>query len=242
MPTFDTPRPILVDVELGVGDVRITAGDRNDTTVEVRPSDPAKQSDVDAAAQTRVDYTDGRLVIRAPKGWRRYTIRGGGESVDVRIEVPSGSQIRGDAGIAGLHAAGPIGECEYKTGVGDIQVEQAGPVHLSTGVGDIAAQRVSQHAEIHTGSGSVRTRLCGWHRGGQGCERRHVGRLRSRATSASPPPTARSSSTTRTAVSSRRPPTAMSASATSAAAASLRIQRSAKWRLGFGKVLPPGST
>jgi Putative adhesin len=156
MPTFDTPRPILVDLGLGVGDVRITAGDRHDTTVEIRPSDPAKPSDVAAAEQTRVDYSDGRLVIRAPKGWRRYSIRGGAESIDVQIEVPSGSRIRGDAGIAALHATGSLGECEYKTGVGDIQIEQAGPVHLSTGVGDIAAQRVTQHAEVNTGSGSVR--------------------------------------------------------------------------------------
>jgi hypothetical protein len=156
MPTFDTPRPILVDLELGVGDVRITAGDRSDTTVEIRPTDPGKPSDVDAAEHTRVDYSDGRLVIRAPKSWRRYTIRGGGESIDVQIEVPSGSRIRGDAGIAALHATGPMGECEYKTGVGDIQVEQAGSVHLSAGVGDITAQRVTQHAEINTGSGSVR--------------------------------------------------------------------------------------
>ncbi len=51
MPTFDTPRPILVDLELGVGDVRITAGDRTDTTVEIRPTDPAKPSDVEAAEQ-----------------------------------------------------------------------------------------------------------------------------------------------------------------------------------------------
>lgn len=156
MPTFDTPRPILVDLELGVGDVRITAGDRTDTNVEIRPTDPAKPSDVEAAERTRVEYTDGRLVIRAPKGWRRYTARGGAKSIDVQIEVPSGSRIRGDTGIAGLHANGPMGECEYRTGVGDIQVEQAGPVHLSTGVGDISTQRVSQHAEIHTGSGSVR--------------------------------------------------------------------------------------
>jgi DUF4097 and DUF4098 domain-containing protein YvlB len=156
MPTFETPRPILVDLELGVGDVRITAGDRIDTTVEVRPTDPTRKSDVAAAEQTRVEYSDGRLLIRAPKGWRRYTIRGGGESIDVQVEVPSGSQIRGDAGIAALHVTGPIGECQYKTGVGDIQVEQAGPVHLSTGVGDIAAHRVAQHAEISTGSGSVR--------------------------------------------------------------------------------------
>jgi hypothetical protein len=156
MPTFDTPGPILIDLELGVGDVRISAADRNDTTVEIRPTDPAKKSDVEAAERTRVEYADGRLVIRAPKGWRRYTVRGGGESIDLQIEVPAGSKIRGTAGIAALHATGPIGECEYRTGVGDIQVEQAGPVHLTTGVGEIAAQRVSQHAEISTGSGSVR--------------------------------------------------------------------------------------
>jgi hypothetical protein len=156
MPTFDTPRPILVDLELGVGDVRIAAGDRADTTVEIRPTDPGKPSDVAAAEQTRVEYSDGRLLIRAPKSWRRYTMRGGGESIDVRIEIPSGSRLRGDAGVAGLHVTGPLGECEYKTGVGDIDVEEAGPLHLSAGVGDIAVQRASQHVEITTGSGSVR--------------------------------------------------------------------------------------
>jgi hypothetical protein len=41
MTTFDTPDPIAVDLEVGVGDVRIEASDRVDTTVEVRPSDSA---------------------------------------------------------------------------------------------------------------------------------------------------------------------------------------------------------
>ena len=40
MPTFDTPEPISVTVEFGVGDLRIVASDRTDTMVEVRPSDP----------------------------------------------------------------------------------------------------------------------------------------------------------------------------------------------------------
>lgn len=39
MPNFDTPEPISVTLELGVGNVRITASDRTDTTVDVRPSD-----------------------------------------------------------------------------------------------------------------------------------------------------------------------------------------------------------
>jgi len=55
MPVFDTPEPISVTVELGVGDLRVVAGDRADTVVEVRPSDPAKKGDVTAAEQTRVE-------------------------------------------------------------------------------------------------------------------------------------------------------------------------------------------
>src|SRR5688572_24689198 len=46
MTTFDTPDPITVDLEVGVGDVRIEATDRRDTTVQVRPSDPATPTDV----------------------------------------------------------------------------------------------------------------------------------------------------------------------------------------------------
>ena len=63
MPTFDTPEPISVTLEVGVGDIRIVASDRTDTIVDVRPSDPAKKSDVTAAELTRVEFADGRLIV-----------------------------------------------------------------------------------------------------------------------------------------------------------------------------------
>ena len=68
MPIFETPRPITVDVELGVGDIRIDASERTDTVVEVLPSDPGKPGDVTAAEQTRIDLAGGRLVIRGRAG------------------------------------------------------------------------------------------------------------------------------------------------------------------------------
>jgi hypothetical protein len=47
MPIFTTPEPISVAIELVVGDVRITAGDRAHTVVEVGPSDgPASRTGV----------------------------------------------------------------------------------------------------------------------------------------------------------------------------------------------------
>jgi hypothetical protein len=156
MPTFDTPEAILVTLEIGVGDVRIAASDRTDTTVVVLPTDPGKSSDVAAAEQTRVEFSGGRLLVKAPKSWRHYAPRGGGDSIDVQIELPAGSELRGEAGVAALHCSGRLGECHYNTGVGDIQVEQAGPARLSTGVGDIGLDRASGHAQISTGSGAVR--------------------------------------------------------------------------------------
>ena len=156
MPTFDTPEPISVTVEFGAGDLRIVASDRTDTMVEVRPSDPAKKADVTAAEQTRVEYAGGRLLIKAPKNWRQYSFRGGGQSVDVQVELPAGSQLRGETGVAALRCRGRLGECRYKTGIGDIQLDQAGAVQLRTGVGDITVEWAGGDAELTTGSGSLR--------------------------------------------------------------------------------------
>ena len=155
MPTFDTPEPISVTLEVGVGDIRIVASDRTDTIVDVRPSDPANRSDVTAAEQTRVEYANGRLLVKAPKGWRQWSFRGGGESIDVEIGVPAGSHVGGQAGVAALSCKGRIGECRYKVGVGDIQLDQAGPVQLKSGAGDISVDRAVGDAQITTGSGAV---------------------------------------------------------------------------------------
>src|SRR5262245_17636036 len=116
MPTFNSPEPISVDLELGIGDIRIEASDRTDTTVEVRPSDPAKKADVAAAEQTLVEFANGHLQIKAPSGWRRWMPRKGAESIEVAIGLPDGSRLRAEAGVATLHVRGRLGACRYKVG------------------------------------------------------------------------------------------------------------------------------
>lgn len=153
MPTFETAEPISVDLQLGVGGIRIAASDRTDTVVLVRPTDSEKKGDVTAAEQTLVEYAGGRLVIKAPKGWRQYSWRSGGESVDVEIALPLGSRFDGEAGVAALRSTGRLGECRYKTGVGGIHVDEATQVWLRTGAGDVTVDHVAGRAEITTGSG-----------------------------------------------------------------------------------------
>jgi DUF4097 and DUF4098 domain-containing protein YvlB len=155
MPTFETPEPISVTVELAVGDIRIVASDRTDTVVDVRPSDPAKKGDVAAAEQTRVDFTGSRLLVRGPKGWRQWSFRRGAESIDVQIDVPAGSELQGSAGVASLRCTGRLGECRFQTGLGDIHLDGAGSVELKTGLGDIIVDRAAGRAELTTGSGAL---------------------------------------------------------------------------------------
>ena len=156
METFETPEPISVDVELGVGDIRIDATDRTDTTVDVRPSDPKKKGDVVAAEQTRVNYANGHLTVSGPKGWRQWRPRRGGESIAVSIALPTGSLVRAEAGVATLRSSGRLGEFRGKVGVGDIALDETGSLDLKTGFGDIRIERAAGKADVVTGSGSVR--------------------------------------------------------------------------------------
>jgi Putative adhesin len=157
MPTFDTPGPITATIDVVAGDVRINAGDRSTTSVTVDPTDASNDEDRKAAELTRVEYANGRLLVKAPK-LRSWLPRSRGGSVDVTIEVPAGSRVYGGAALADFASDGPLGECRIKTGIGHIRLERAETLSLKTGIGDIGVDRATGHAEITAGSGEVRVR------------------------------------------------------------------------------------
>ena len=156
MPRFETSQPIAVTVDMFLGQVEIIASDRTDTVVEVRPSDAAKKDDVRAAKETKVDWSAGNLTVKAPRGWKVYTL-GANPSIDVTIEVPTGSRLHGTASMCRFLVAGELGQCELKTSAGDLQLEKAGPLELRT-AGNITVDQVVTRANITTSTGIVRIR------------------------------------------------------------------------------------
>lgn len=152
MPTYETLEPTSVTLELGVGSVRIVASDRTDTVVEVRPSDEADESDVKAAQQVRVDHTNGMLQVTGPK--RIFDFSKKTRSVDVSIELPSGSQVSAHLLMGDIRCAGRLGESRLKT-TGNVWLEQAGPLSLHTGAGHVTADGIAGDAEISSGSGKI---------------------------------------------------------------------------------------
>jgi DUF4097 and DUF4098 domain-containing protein YvlB len=153
MPTFETPRPIAVSIELSHGVVHLIAGDRIDTVVAVNPSDRDKPADVEAARKTVVDLAGGTLSIRMPKpggfaapviGWK------GRGSVEVTVELPEGSSLRADTGVADFRCDGILGAVEVKTGVGNVRLDQTGALRVHSGAGRFALDEASGKAEIVT--------------------------------------------------------------------------------------------
>lgn len=138
MPTYQTPDPIAVTVEVLSADVIVHAADRTDTVVAIRPADDSKKGDIRAAEQTRVDFADGVLTVTTPKDWRTHTPFGGNPTIAVSIEVPSGSRLKSTAGVGRITATGDIGRCDLEVAAGDITVERAGEaVTAKVAKGDI---------------------------------------------------------------------------------------------------------
>jgi DUF4097 and DUF4098 domain-containing protein YvlB len=158
--TFDTPVPIAVVLDLYVAEVRFAASDRTDTTVEIRPGDPGRAADVRAAENTRVEYDEANrtLTVVSKKPLNRFVNFSSKrpESVAVLIELPTDSDVRGEAAIGDFDAEGALGTVVLKTDLGAIRLAETGPLNLRNGVGEIIVESVNGPARIHTSSGDIR--------------------------------------------------------------------------------------
>jgi DUF4097 and DUF4098 domain-containing protein YvlB len=158
--TFDTSVPIAVVLDLYVAEVRLAASDRTDTTVEIRPGDPGKPADVKAAENTRVEYDEATrtLSVVSRKPLNRFVNFSSKrpESVAVLIELPTDSDVRGEAAIGDFDAEGALGTVVLKTDLGAIRLAETGPLNLRNGVGEITVENVNGDARIHTSSGDIR--------------------------------------------------------------------------------------
>ncbi|MGW5053519.1 DUF4097 family beta strand repeat-containing protein [Actinokineospora sp. NPDC004072] len=152
MRKFDTPAPIATVVDVPVGRVHLIAADRADTAVEVLPTDPGKGRDVQLAEQTRVEFADGVLRIHAPV---RKSALGSPGSLDVTVQLPSGSRVEAKTASADLRGVGRFGEFAYEGAQGAVKVDEAASLRVTTHAGDIAVGRLTGPAEISTSKGDI---------------------------------------------------------------------------------------
>ena len=140
MQKFDTPAPISAVLDIPAGRVQFIAADRADTTVDVHPANAAKRRDVKVAEQTTVDYRDGVLRIDAPAARNQYL--GPSGSVEVTVQLPTGSRIEGKAAFAEFRGVGRFGDVALEA-YGVVKIDEAASTRLTAYAGDVEVGRLS---------------------------------------------------------------------------------------------------
>ena len=154
MPTYTTPTPIDLAINLPVGGIEVLAGDRADTVVTVSPTNPAKAVDRRGAEETKVDFDGQRITIKGPRP--RISWIGPTESVDVKVELPTGSRLTAEIAVGGLRTVGRLGATRIKSSLGPVDVDTTGDLWLRASHGSATLGTAEGVIEITADHGQIR--------------------------------------------------------------------------------------
>jgi hypothetical protein len=156
MPTFATPNPIDLAINVQVGRIDVIASDRTDTIVTVSPSSTIKAIDLRGVEQTKITLEDERLSIIGPKPRISWIGSGPYESVDVKVELPAGSRLAAELAVGNVRTVGRLGATRIKAATGSIDVDGSGDLWLRSGHGSTTVGRVDGGADITAAYGQIR--------------------------------------------------------------------------------------
>ncbi|CCK30962.1 hypothetical protein BN159_6583 [Streptomyces davaonensis JCM 4913] len=154
MQKFDTPSAISTVLNIPAGRIQLIAADRTDTTVEIRPADPAKNRDVKAAELVEVGFSEGVLRVEIPESEHR--LLGPSGSVEVTVQLPTGSGVRGKTAAVELRGVGRLGDVTYDSSQGPVKLDEVATAQLTLADGDISVGRLNGPAELRTQRGNLR--------------------------------------------------------------------------------------
>jgi len=154
MPTYNTPTPIDLAINLQVGGIEVFAGDRADTVVTVSATSPAKAVDRRGAEETKVDFDGQRVTITGPRP--RFSWLGPTESVDVMVELPTGSRFTAEIAVGGVRAVGRLGATRVKSSMGPVDVDTTGDLWLRASHGNATVGIAEGGIEITADHGQIR--------------------------------------------------------------------------------------
>jgi Toastrack DUF4097 len=152
MQKFDTPAAVTAVLDIPAGRIQVIAADRADTTVEVLPANASKARDVKAAEQTKVEFGDGVLRIKAPEA--KNQILGPSGSIEVTVQLPTGSRIEAKAAGAEFRGVGRLGDVACEGAYGAVKIDEAASVRMAA-YGDVTVGRLTGSAEISALKGDI---------------------------------------------------------------------------------------
>lgn len=156
MPTFTTPTPIDLAINVQVGRIDVIASDRTDTVVTVSPSSSTKAIDRRGVEQTKITFENERLSIIGPKPRISWIGSGPYESVDLKVELPSGSRLAAELAVGNVRTLGRLGATRIKASTGTVDVDATGDLWVRAGHGGTTAGTVAGGMDVTSAYGQIR--------------------------------------------------------------------------------------
>lgn len=155
--TFAATGPVSALVDVSGATITISATDRDDVVVQVRPHNPGSSADASLAEQVVVTHADGRLSVRLPRTAtsRLRAMFGGGPRADIEIALPTGSAVE-LKGWGDITIHGTLGVVEIDSAMGDLAIAEVARLRAKTSMGEIRVGRVNGPADLATSAGSIR--------------------------------------------------------------------------------------
>jgi hypothetical protein len=154
MPRYETPDAIDLAITLPVGAIEVIASDRTDTVVTVSATNPKKPVDRRGAEETTVDFDGTRLTIAGPKP--RASWIGPTESVDLKVELPTGSRLTADISLGAVRTTGRLGATRIKSSLGAVDLDTTGDLSIRASHGGVTVDTADGDAEITVDHGQIR--------------------------------------------------------------------------------------
>ncbi|NYI44282.1 DUF4097 and DUF4098 domain-containing protein YvlB [Nocardioides aromaticivorans] len=144
--TFETPDPVHLYVENGSGRVVVVATATSTTHVRVAGV---------RAEEATITHDRGKVSVLAPK-WRAGGLFRGDQSLDIEVEVPTGSQLVVKSGSADIDVTGEVAATRIKAGSAGVRLDRiSDSAVIDTGSGDVAIAAVAGDVRIRSGSGDI---------------------------------------------------------------------------------------
>lgn len=144
---FGVHGPARIEVSVPSGDVDVRSGDADTVLVTV------ESSSADDVAITQL----GDIISITDE--RRSRFRG--RSLRVVVDVPARSSLEVTTASANVRTTGTLGSVRVRTASGDVDLDDADRVEVSTASGRVNARTVSGDARIRTVSGDITGRTIG---------------------------------------------------------------------------------
>jgi hypothetical protein len=153
---YTTPGPIDLAINLQVGGIEVIASDRSDTVVTVSPRSTTKAEAQRGVEETKVNFDGRRVTVTGPRPRLSWIGPGPNDSVDVKVEVPTGSRLAAEIAVGNLRTEGGLGATRIKSSTGSVDVESTGDLWIRASHGNATIGTADGEVEITADMGRIR--------------------------------------------------------------------------------------